>query len=236
MCGRYVHPDAAAIEREWHVGRDDGNPFARRFNVVPTSTVPMLRRDPRSDGLRLTGARWGLIPHWWKEAAPPKFTINARAEEAAAKPMWRHAYGNARCLIPAEGWYEWREMERVDHATGEVKAFKQPYFIHRADGRPFCFAGLMAFWRAPDADAEMVSCAILTRAAAGALIEVHDRMPVVLSAQVLDAWTDPALTDATRVASIVAEGAQSDFAFHPVSTRVNGSRAEGPELIEPLAL
>jgi putative SOS response-associated peptidase YedK len=230
-----VHPDAAAIEREWHVGRDDGNPFARRFNVVPTSTVPMLRRDPRSGELRLTGARWGLIPHWWKDTAPPKFTINARAEEAAARPMWRHAYRNARCLIPAEGWYEWREMERVDRATGEVKVFKQPYYIHRADGRPFCFAGLMSFWQPAGAGEATASCAILTRAAAGALTEVHDRMPVVLPAQAFDAWSDPALTDAARVASIVAEGAQSDFAFHAVSTRVNSSRAEGPELIEPLA-
>jgi putative SOS response-associated peptidase YedK len=236
MCGRYVHPDAAAIEREWHVGRDDGNPFARRFNVLPTSTVPMLRRDPGSGELRLTGARWGLIPHWWKEAKPPKFTINARAEEAAAKPMWRQAYRSGRCLIPAEGWYEWREMERVDRTTGEVKRYKQPYFIRRADRAPFCFAGLMSLRQAPGEDNQTMSCAILTKAAAGAAAEVHDRMPVVLPAQTFDVWTDPELTDAARVGSIIAGSAQSDFAFHPVSTRVNSSRAEGLELIEPVTL
>lgn len=234
MCGRYVHPDAAAIEREWHVGRDDGNPFARRFNVLPTTTVPMLRHDPRTGALALAPARWGLVPHWWKDAKPPKFTINARAEEAAGKPMWRHAWRNARCLIPAEGWYEWQALERVDPATGEVKTFKQPFYIHRADARPFCFAGLMAAWRASGEDADTLSCAILTRAAAGALTEVHDRMPVVLPQAAFAAWTDPGLTDAARVQTLVAAHAQSDFAFHRVSTRVNSARSEGPELVAPV--
>lgn len=234
MCGRYVHPDAAAIEREWHVGRDDGNPFARRFNVLPTTTVPLLRHDPRTGALMLAGARWGLIPHWWKDAKPPKFTINARAEEAAAKPMWRHAWRSARCLIPAEGWYEWQALEQVDRATGEVKAFKQPFYIHRADGRPFCFAGLMAQWHAPGKDVETLSCAILTKDAAGPATEVHDRMPVVLPESAFAAWTDPELADAARVQALVAANAQSDFTFHRVSTRVNNARNEGPELVAPL--
>jgi putative SOS response-associated peptidase YedK len=236
MCGRYVHPDDAAIEREWHVGRDSGNPFTRQFNVAPASTVPMLRRDPRSGDLVLTGARWGLIPHWWKDLKRPTFTINARVEEAAGKPMWRDAWRRARCLIPAEGWYEWRELERVDRRTGEVKMYKQPYYIHRADAHPFCFAGLMAFWRAPGTEETMQSCAILTKAAAGPATEVHDRMPVVLPVQAFDEWSDPGLTDPTRVQTIVAEHAESDFAFHPVSTRVNSSRNTGPELIEPAAV
>lgn len=236
MCGRYVHPDDAAMEREWHVGRDEGNPFARRFNVPPTSTVPVLRRHHESGELVLAGARWGLIPHWWKNAKLPNFTINARAEEAAGKPMWRHAWRHARCLIPAEGWYEWREMERVNRDTGEVKTIKQPYYIHRADSKPVCFAGLLAFWQAPNADDATLSCAILTRAAAGAATEVHDRMPVVLPAQAFDEWTDSGLTDATRVQSLVADCAQSDFTYHPVSTRVNSARNVGPELIAPVEI
>lgn len=222
------------MEREWHVGRDNSNPFARRFNVLPTSTVPMLRRDPGTGKLALTGARWGLIPHWWKDAKLPTFTINARAEEAAAKPMWRHAWRHARCLIPAEGWYEWRELERVNRETGEVKKYKQPYYIHRADGHPFCFAGLMAIWQAPGSDDPTTSCAILTKAAAGPATEVHDRMPVVLREQATDEWSDPGQTDAARVQAIIAEGAQSDFTYHPVGTRVNNSRSTGPELIEPV--
>jgi putative SOS response-associated peptidase YedK len=236
MCGRYVHPDDAAIEREWHVGHDDGNPFARQFNVVPTATVPMLCRAPGADTLALTGARWGLIPFWWKQAAPPKFTINARAEEAATKPMWRHAWRHARCLIPAEGWYEWRALERVDRQTGEVKPYKQPFYIHRTDGHPVCFAGLMAAWRAPESDEETLSCAILTRAAAGPATEVHDRMPVVLPGQVFAEWCTPEVDDAERVRELIAEFARTDFAFHPVGTKVNSSRSTGPELIEPLAI
>ncbi|MCG6875821.1 MAG: SOS response-associated peptidase [Betaproteobacteria bacterium] len=233
MCGRYVHPDDAAMERAWHVGRDNSNPFARQFNVLPTSIVPLLRRDPESGKLALAGARWGLIPHWWKDAMLPKFTINARAEEAAGKPMWRHAWRHARCLIPAEGWYEWRELERVSRETGEVKKYKQPYYIHRSDEHPFCFAGLMALWQKSGSDDMTLSCAIITKPAAGPATEVHDRMPVVLPEQAFEEWSDPALTDAARVQSIIAECAQSDFAFHAVSTKVNSSRNAGPDLIEP---
>ncbi|MEB2325178.1 MAG: SOS response-associated peptidase [Burkholderiales bacterium] len=235
MCGRYVHPDSAAIERAWHVGRASGDPFERRYNVLPTTPVPILRAAPGSGALELVMARWGFIPHWWKEARAPQSTINARSEEAAAKPMWRDAYRRARCLIPAEGWYEWREMERIDRATGEVKRYKQPYFMRRADGAPFCFAGLMAARRAPEAEAAALSCAILTRAAAGRVGEVHDRMPVVLPAAAHAEWVDPALTDAARVAAIVA-GAATDFRYAPVSTAINGRGAEGPRLIEPIAL
>ncbi len=224
------------MEREWHVGRDNSNPFARQFNVLPTSIVPLLRRKRDSGDLALTGARWGLIPHWWKDAKSPKFTINARTEEAAAKPMWRHAWRHARCLIPAEGWYEWRERERVNRETGEVTSYKQPFYIHRADATPFCFAGLMAFWHAPNSDDTTLSCAILTQAAAGPATEVHDRMPVVLPARAFGEWLDPGLTDGARVRSIIDACAQTDFTFHTVSTKVNNSRNTGPELVAPVAI
>lgn len=101
MCGRYVSPNQAAIERVWHLGRHNSNPFIRRFNVQPTSIVPMLRLDPESGELELVTGRWGLVPHWWKDAKPPQSCFNARIEEAAAKPMWRDAMRRARCLVPA---------------------------------------------------------------------------------------------------------------------------------------
>jgi putative SOS response-associated peptidase YedK len=236
VCGRYVHPDDAAIERAWQVGRHNGDPFARRYNVVPTTAVPLLRIAPDAGVLELVTARWGFIPHWWKDAKPPQSTINARSEEAAAKPMWRHAYARARCLLPAEGWYEWREMERVDRGTGEVTRYKQPYFIRRADGAPFCFAGLMAWWTAPEADAPTLSCAILTRAATGPATEVHDRMPVVLPDSAHAQWLDPRLADPARVAAIIADCAQSEFRYAPVSTAINRGAADGPKLIEPVEL
>jgi putative SOS response-associated peptidase YedK len=111
MCGRYVSPEQAAIEHEWPIGRANSNPFPRVFNVAPTTLVPILRLDRESDELELTAARWGLIPHWWKDNKLPAHTINARSEDAPTKPMWRTALRNWRCLIPAEGWYEWVRHE-----------------------------------------------------------------------------------------------------------------------------
>jgi putative SOS response-associated peptidase YedK len=108
MCGRYVRPDTASIERQWHIGRTNSNPFRGRFNVCPTDTIPILRAKRESGEIELTEARWGFVPHWWKQAKPPSSGFNARSEEAVSKPMWRHAYRNWRCLIPAVGWYEWQ--------------------------------------------------------------------------------------------------------------------------------
>ncbi len=243
MCGRYVHPDSAAIERAWHVGRHNSDPFGASYNVFPTSSVPILRLerdtgglDRDAGGLELTRARWGFIPHWWKNAKSPQSTINARSEEAAAKPMWRDAWRRARCLIPASGWYEWREADRVDPQTGGIKRYKQPYFMRRADGAPLCFAGLTAWWQPPEADTGVLSCAILTRAAAGRVAEVHDRMPVVLPDDAHAEWLDPELADAARVADFLARRAQADFVYAPVSTAVNGRTEDSARLLEPVAL
>ena len=213
MCGRYVSPEQASIERAWQIRRSSGLDFVRRFNVQPTTDVPVLSLE---DGeLALAAARWGLIPHWWKQDKPPTFTINARLEEAAGKPMWRDPMRRTRCLLPAEGWYEWQEL-----AGG-----KQPHFIARTDRRPFCFAGLMSTWNGKR------SCALLTKAAEGPVAEVHDRMPVVLPDEAHPGWLDPALKDATEFAR--AHALAREFTHYPVSKRVNNARNEGPELIEP---
>ncbi|HEX5092205.1 MAG TPA: SOS response-associated peptidase [Burkholderiales bacterium] len=215
MCGRYVSPDQAAIERAWRIGRINSNPFPRRFNVAPTMEVPVLLRE---DGvLALEGARWGLIPAWWKKDALPTHSINARLEEAAGKPLWRDPMRRSRCLLPAEGWYEWQAL-----AGG-----KQPHHLRRADGRPFCFAGLIARWQG------QWTCALLTKAAEGPAAEVHDRMPVVLPDEAMQAWLDPALPDATQFAR--EHALARDFVHYPVSKRVNNARNEGADLVEPLA-
>ena len=235
MCGRYVSPDEAAIEREWRVGRRNSNPFPRRFNVAPTTTVPILRMSGRSREVELAAARWGFVPHWWKEAKPPKTSFNARLEEAASKPMWRDAFRRARCLIPAEGWYEWQERERVDQATGEVKTFKQPYFIRRRDRSLFCFAGLVSWWKPTEVDELQLSCSILTAAAAEALSAVHDRMPVVLSVDAHATWLDPQYCDPENVLELIrTHGVLKELEHYPVRTLVNNSSAEGPELVEAI--
>jgi putative SOS response-associated peptidase YedK len=213
MCGRYVSPGQASIERAWQIHRSSGLDFPRRFNVQPTTDVPLLLLE---DGeLSLVAARWGLIPHWWKQDKAPTFTINARLEEAAGKPMWRDPMRRSRCLLPAEGWYEWQAL-----AGG-----KQPHHMHRADGALFCFAGLMSLWQ------DKLSCAILTKAAEGPVAEIHDRMPVVLPDAAHAGWLDPALKDASAYAR--EHALAREFTHHPVSKRVNNARNEGADLIEP---
>lgn len=217
MCGRYVSPEQASIERAWNIDRASSNPYPRRFNVQPTTEVPVLIVE---DGERtLAAARWGLIPHWWKLDRAPTFTINARLEEASGKPMWRDPIRRSRCLLPAEGWYEWQAL-----AGG-----KQPHYITRRDRRPFCFAGLCSIWR------DTLSCAILTTQALGPIAEVHDRMPVVLPEACHAGWLDPAQRDASVATAMAHEPmAPADFEHFTVSQRVNNARNEGADLIEPL--
>lgn len=233
MCGRYVSPEQAAIERAWTIGRFAGNPMARRFNVAPTDAVPVLALD--HGVLTLATARWGLIPHWWKETKPPKLSFNARLEEAAGKPMWRDPMRFGRCLVPAEGWYEWRAIEETDPQTGEIVHAKQPYYIRRQDGKLFCFAGLMSRRSVPDSAEPQLTCALLTTAAAGPLTEVHDRMPVVLPDETHDQWLDRNLKDPAKASGLLRAHLQPDaFTHFPVRKLVNSTRNDGPELIEPL--
>jgi putative SOS response-associated peptidase YedK len=217
MCGRYVSPEQASIERAWKIDRTNSNPFPRRFNVQPSTAVPVLTLE---DGARSLGpARWGLIPHWWKRDKPPSFTINARLEEISGKPMWRDPIRRSRCLLPAEGWYEWRAAPDG----------KEPHYITRRDRRPFCFAGLYSVWR------DVSSCAILTTQALAPVSEVHDRMPVVLAETDHDAWLDPAVQEASAAAAMALRPmAPGDFEHYRVSRRVNNARNEGADLIEPL--
>jgi putative SOS response-associated peptidase YedK len=231
MCGRYVSPAEAEIERAWHVGRGSGHALARRYNTSPTTDIPILFGTPGA--VQIATARWGLIPPWWKNDAPPAFSFNARLEEAAAKPMWRHPLRHSRCLIPAEGWFEWQALEREDPTTGKAKTYKQPHFLRRGDGAQFCFAGLLASWTTPEQDAPVLSCAILTRGATGPVAEVHDRMPVVLDEAAYAEWMDPARTDANKVEDTIRRHALSaEFVHYTVSTAVNNSRSEGPQLVE----
>lgn len=210
MCGRYVSPDTAAIERQWQLRRAAPTPFAARFNVSPTAEIPFLVLEQA--GLRLSTGRWGLIPSWWKDVKPPRHSFNARLEEAAAKPLWRDAMRRSRCLVPAVGWYEWREADR------------QPFYFSRRDGRLAAFAGLYAIFEHPQTKAKLATCAFLTTQAQGALAQVHDRMPVALPDAAQQAWLER---------GEAATGVE-ELAYYPVRRLVNASRAEGPELIEAL--
>lgn len=233
MCGRYVSPEQAAIEREWHIGRHSNpNPFRDLFNVAPTMRIPILRADAETGELELTEARWGLVPLWWKEAKPPRLSFNARSEEAAKKPMWRHPYRHSRCLIPAVGWYEWQAVERVDPNTGEVRTIKQPHFIFSPDRKLCAFAGLMSHWK-PEGKAEIVTAALMTRSAAPSVADVHDRMPVVLPESAFAAWLAPSTDKAEDVSELIGH-ARTEFQHYPVSMRLNTTRDDDAGLIAPI--
>jgi putative SOS response-associated peptidase YedK len=230
MCGRYVSPEEAEIERFWHIGRHNYDPFGRRFNVAPTTQVPLLRAG--EGGLALAMARWGLVPFWWKKPKPPGFTFNARIEEAASKPMWRQVVKTSRCLIPAVGWYEWKEVEVTDPATGEIKKAKQPHFLHLPGNRILVFAGVMSSWTPAKGEPAMLTCSILTRAAEGPAADVHDRMPVILPDEAQSAWIDPKQTDGDKALAMAQEKAVTELDHYRVSTRVNNAKNEGADLIK----
>jgi len=236
VCGRFVSPEERALERAFDLGRrDNPNPFARRYNVFPTDTIPFLRLPSGSSRIELAAGRWGMVPHWWKEAKPPKTSFNARLEEAADKPMWRDAFARARCLVPAEGWYEWKAVERIDPATGEIKPAKQPYFIQRKDAALFCFAGLAAYWKDPKTGEALRSCAILTAAAEGALAGIHDRAPVVLPPEAYGAWLDRGLDDPAEAKALAGRRVpHTELTQWKVRLLVNNAKSDGPELIERL--
>lgn len=233
MCGRFVTPGQQDIERLWHVR--GGDPFLARCNVAPTTKIPMVYIDRHEGGRKLGLARWGLVPFWAKK--PPTHTFNARLEEAPAKASWRKPFREARCIIPALGWYEWKEREVVDQATGEVRKYKQPYFMQLPNNQPIGFAGLMAWTKAERSDERAGSCSILTVAASGTAADVHHRMPVALAESAHDPWLDPTLVDSEQVNVLVAENhLASAIEKHAVSTRVNGSRNDDSSLLDPVNL
>ncbi len=231
MCGRFVSREQAAIEREYNIRVRQ--PFERVYNAAPSMELPVIRQLPGGNkpgagadadtggGREAVAMRWGLVPSWWSQPAPPTSTINARSEEAAAKPMWRHAVRHTRALVPALGWYEWRA----------VAGAKQPYFIHAVGMAGICFAGLWSTHR-DSSGTEQHSFAILTRAASAQLTAVHNRMPVVLAPALFDDWLAPWKSEhSAQLASFVARS-QEEFEYYPVSRFVNAPRNQGERCIE----
>lgn len=228
MCGRYVTPDLRAMESCFRLGSHNWSGWINRYNVGPTMSVPVIFK-PHEEILGDV-ARWGLIPSWWKKEAPPTMTFNARSEDAAVKPIWSQSIKSARCLMPARGWYEWNENEPVKTSMG--RKGHQPYYFHSPGNEVITIAGLWSMWRAPN-DVTVLSCALLTREAAGEQVaKIHHRMPVVLNPSQFEAWLSTA-SSAKEVAEMIAQS-RSDFVAHRVSTKVNNVRNESPDLIEEM--
>jgi putative SOS response-associated peptidase YedK len=237
MCGRYASVKAPAeLADEFRAVDATGGAARADCNVAPTKqVVTVVQRHPRdADGepdpertertLRLV--RWGLVPSWSKDAKGGARMINARAESAAQKPSFRRALSSRRCLLPADGWYEWQRAEDR----------KQPYYTHRRDGRSLAMAGLWEYWKGEGHEDGLVTACVLTAAAVGPLARVHDRMPLLLPPSAWDAWLDPdGGTD--TVADLLAPPSPdlvAELELRPVSPAVNSVRNNGPELLAPL--
>ena len=221
MCGRYsITTPAEAMRRVFRFSGPLPN-LPPRYNVAPTQQVPIVRR-ARNDGEReLAQVRWGLIPFWAKDTSISYKLINARAEGIDAKPSFREAFKRGRrCLIAADGFYEWQKKG----------AAKQPRRITLKDGEPFAFAGLWERWeKAPDG-MPIESCTIITTAANQLLRPLHDRMPVILPPDDYAAWLGE---DAARdVAELLQPYPSEEMRAYCVSTAVNSVRNDGPECVE----
>jgi len=220
VCGRYVSTTrvdvlAAQFQVEEIVGDDLDRP---RWNVAPTD--PVLAVAENREGIRRLGRmRWGLLPSFVTDPTTASRRINARVETVAGSPAFRAAFARRRCIMPADGFYEW------DHA-------RQPWFITRADGAPLAMAGLWEAWSAGEGPV-VRTCAVITTPANELVAAVHDRMPAILDDVHYDAWLDAGHDDTEGLRRLLRPAPEDLLVRYPVTTRVNNVRNDGPELIEP---
>lgn len=201
-------------------------PLPARFNIAPTQQVPVVRQLAADLAPQLDLLYWGLIPSWAKDPAIGNKLINARGETVAEKPSFRSAYRQRRCLIVADGFYEWQKL-----AGG-----KQPYYIEMRDHGPFAFAGLWESWRDKTLKESPVieSCTIITTEANAVLSELHDRMPVIIPPENYALWLDPAISDRTQLDPRLGPYPAEPMHAYPVSTLVNRPSNDLPACIAPV--
>src|SRR3984957_20319095 len=216
MCGRYRLTAKERYLRD-HFGLDGDLSWAPRWNIAPAQQVPVVRQDRKEPRCTFALLRWGLIPFWAKDASSGFKTINAMSETAAEKPAFRDAMKLRRCLIPADGFYEWKKLGTK---------VKQPYNFGTVDDSVFAFAGLWERWR--DAAGEFIETStILTTTPNSLVADVHDRMPAILNLDDYDLWLDPGVTNVALVADRLKPFDARRMKKWPVSTRVN--RAENDD-------
>ena len=258
MCGRYASSSRPEdLVEQFEVDEDRMGQVARcilatpqsppagqpDYNMAPTRQAPVvLTREVHGDSgvaplrqLRLL--TWGLVPSWSKNVKVGLRLINARSESLLDKPAFARAAAVRRCLVPADGWYEWQASPTV--VDGKGKPRKQPFFIHRSDGAPLAMAGLYEFWRdqskaEDDPDAWLTTYTVITTKAEPGLDRIHDRQPLVLERADWDDWLDPGQNDLSVVMAHLAFSEPGRFDAYPVSTAVNSSRNNGEQLLLPL--
>jgi putative SOS response-associated peptidase YedK len=222
MCGRFTlrTPTPVLIE---HFALARTMPLTPRFNIAPTQHVAVVRQPAGTEQRELVMLRWGLIPSWAKDAAIGQRMINARGETVAEKPAFRRALRSQRCLVIADGFYEWQKQGRV----------KQPYFVHLKNNGPLAFAGLWESWQ-PDSHSHerLETCTIITTQANELMREIHDRMPVILDPDEYSLWLDPQIVDPVRLTPLVDPYPSEPLVADPVSTYVNSPRHDDSKCIE----
>lgn len=231
MCGRFTQRQPlanVAQDFEARLAAPEARYFPQ-FNAAPTQSVAIVRAEAEGPGRQLALVRWGLIPSWAKDMKIGNSTINARGETVAEKPAFRSAFKKRRCLVVADGFYEWKKGGKV----------KQPYFIHRTDDKPFAFAGLWETWYGPDKEAKgepLETCTIVTTTANDLMSPLHDRMPVILNPIDYDLWLDPTIADREKLEPLIVPYEGDEFTSTQVSTFVNNVRNQGPECVVPMDL
>ena len=218
MCGRYASARSAQELASWFDAEEPDEELAPAWNVAPTDPVyAVVHRELR----QLRVLRWGLVPSWSKDAKGAARMINARVESVGTKPAFRAAYQRRRCLLPADGYYEWQ----VDGTR------KQPYFLSARDGSPLAMAGLYEVWSPPGGE-RLWTCTVITTSAADEHGEIHDRTPLLVLPKDWSRWLDPALEDPG--ADLLVPGTSGVLDAWPVSPAVGNVRNDGPQLVEPL--
>ena len=230
MCGRYAlygpisrhrnMPADAELPEWWATLADTINERPMRFNVAPTDPMPVVGTS-REGAVKIREARWGLVPYWAKDAKIGHKAINARVETVAEKPMFREAFKRRRCLVPANGYFEWK-------AEG---AAKQPYFIHDANGEVLLFAGLWEAWRETKASDPLYTYTIIVGPPGVVSGDIHDRAPVILPETL---WNDWLTGEAAEASALLESVREPTLTYHPVPKAVGSPKNDAPGLVEPI--
>jgi putative SOS response-associated peptidase YedK len=221
MCGRYMLTTPVDALRQLFLFTERPN-LAPRYNIAPTQEVPIVRRTRDGAGRELIMVRWGLVPYWADDPKIGNRLINARRESVARTAAFREAYQRRRCLVPADGFFEWQKEGRT----------RQPLLVRRKDQAPFAFAGLWERWPQPGGGV-LRSCTIITCPANKLIAPLHDRMPVILASEDYERWLDPSRADGRE---LLEPYPAAELEAFPVSPRVNSPQYDDPECIAPLAI
>jgi putative SOS response-associated peptidase YedK len=246
MCGRYASSRRPEdLVEEFEIDKVEvKEPLGADFNVAPTKQVYAVLERPRDpedkkgpSDRQLRSLWWGLVPFWAKDPSIGNKMINARMETVHEKPAYRRPFASRRCLLPADGYFEWYATEQ---RTKAGKPVKQPFFIRPADGGVLAMAGLYDIWRDPTRDEDdplrfAWTCTVLTTSAEDAVGHIHDRMPLLVEPDRYAAWLDPTTSDVDELKKLLVPAAPGRLEAYPVSTLVNNVRNNGPELLDALA-